>query len=429
MISAVKVVVFGISCLSLLVFFTGCSSNSNPSGTVTTYPEITGYTPKDSLFDIPLGHSIEMSVTATDSANDSLTYTWHAAKGSIVSDSSHATFAAPDTPGLVTITVTISDDKGRSVIKRWAAGAGMIHVQGTISTPTTWQADTVYVVKGWVLVDTTLVIRPGVIVKFSTGAQLTTSSSGTITANGTASHPITFTSLKDTTGGDDNGDSTANLPARGDWNYVDISGGNGSVFTNCNFYYSAGGLIFDNSRGTVDSCVFAHNLTGLDLSGAIAGTVARGDTMFDNQYPMSANTGLDLDGSNIFHNPADSTQKNTYQGIFVGSGYIDDTLTWNSPEVAIVIDRLLTINSTLNITAGTILKFKQDAQCTISQGGTLNGINGAGTFFTSYKDDTLGGDANGDGTATKASAGDWDGILDNNSSSYASASSILFAAH
>lgn len=152
--------------------------------------------------------------------------------------------------------------------------------------------------------------------------------------------------------------------------------------------------------------------------------------MFDNQYPLYANTDLNLDGSNVFHNnpaPAADTQKNTYQGIFVGSGTIDTALTWNSPEVAIVIDSGLTINSTLNLIAGTILKFKQDARCAISSGGTLNGITGA--IFTSYKDDNHGGDANGDKTVTSPSTGDWDGIYDNNSSSYVSAASILYAVH
>lgn len=97
------------------------------------------------------------------------------------------------------------------------------NVGGAIATNTTWTAGKVYVLTGDITVNqlSTLTIQPGAVVKINWDRGFTVN--GKLVANGTAEHPIYFTSIKDDSiCGDTNGDSTGSVPNPGDWRWIEF---------------------------------------------------------------------------------------------------------------------------------------------------------------------------------------------------------------
>jgi hypothetical protein len=328
----------------------------------------------------------------------------------------------------------------------------VIMVNDDVDSPTTWTYGNLYVINKYdFYVESTLTLEPGVIIKFhpvNGPYMMLDSTSGRIVADGNACRPVIFTSyMDDSHGGDTNGDGSATSPVRRDWDYISTNGSENSVFDYCEFYYGGGGsyistLEIYDSRVTVTNCVFAHNRGGkdgsfyygaLDANFATSGSIITGNLFYDNTLPFSISPVINIDDSNTFHSGSDT---NTYNGIFLRSSYdFDIDITWAEIEVAFVIDDGdLWINSGAHLTLANnvVLKFTTGSILLLQSGSSaLVNHNGAGINFTSFKDDSLKGDTNGNGNTSPAT-GDWGGIYDDTSPGpnyYFGWSNILYDSH
>jgi RHS repeat-associated protein len=94
------------------------------------------------------------------------------------------------------------------------------------------------------------------------------------------------------------------------------------------------------------------------------------------------------------------------------SGTISQDATWRLKDSPYVLDDELTVaaGATLTIQPGVVVK--GNGERGISVGGALSavGTSAQPIYFTSIRDDAVGGDANADGSATSPAAGDWRGL-------------------
>jgi hypothetical protein len=111
------------------------------------------------------------------------------------------------------------------------------------------------------------------------------------------------------------------------------------------------------------------------------------------------------------------------------SGSITTNTTWDSSNGVYIVDADVTVNNgvTLTVNPGTIVKFDNGIALIVANGGTLVAGSASATtvYFTSLKDDKVGGDTNGDGSATAPAAGNWDDIKLNSGASSTIVSAVV----
>ncbi len=332
-----------------------------------------------------------------------------------------------------------------------ATGCPVVNVTSDISSPTTWTAGNVYVIQNYISVTSTLTIQPGTVIKLDAG-RLRVDGSGKILATGTAANRIVFTSLfDDTYCGDTNGDGSATTPTKGDWISIYLNGGTGNTFKYCDFLYAGkndgayNNCVYISVAGTsfeFDNCTFANTLSGSNSNAfvfhggyyMIDATVSKftNNAFYNNDRPIFIDIYYNFSTTNIFHNPANASQKNTRNGIWLQNDTNQGaTITFGVTEVPYVISAFFNgggsgASDVVNINANVILKFA-DASAGISKSASRSVTLNASAVLTSIKDDTKGGDTNGDGNASSPATGDWDGFYNYNGTSWITGANIFFA--
>lgn len=291
----------------------------------------------------------------------------------------------------------------------------------------------------------TLEIDPGCVVKFLPNASLYVS--GNLQSVGTSGAPINFTSIKDdTVGGDTNADGSNTTPARGDWRniWVGDAGARGTL-DHCVIAYggvsgSTANLICTGDAMTVTNSTISHSgshgayysgvqnpqMTGCTVSdcatngmhfNSCASPIATGNTFTNNGSWAMYLSGCwgDLSSS------SNGGSSNKGNGIYLSGCTVDAESRWqtqtNFPYV-IYGGLAVSSNRTLTIDPSAVVKFDGNSS-TVQVTGTLNasGTDASPIYFTSLKDDTVGGDTCADGSSTTPARGDWGAIASLNPTS------------
>ena len=270
-----------------------------------------------------------------------------------------------------------------------------------------------------------ITIDPGVVVKFTQTngfSGRTFYVDGGLKARGTAAQPVVFTSVfDDNEGYDANGDGNATTPDRGDWVGIKYRAAAVDTFNTLDHvivkYAGDGGegcVTWENAGGTLSNALVSNSYYyGLYFNGnanpTITGTSIQNCRLDPVAISLTSNpTFTDVD----FVSNASKAVK-VIEGTLSTNAVLAPRSMAGIDNIAYVVERLdIAPSAKLTILPGVVIKFRTETypyNTWIRSRGNLVAVGDPDNkiYFTSYKDDSKGGDSNNNGNNDAPEPGDW----------------------
>lgn len=270
-----------------------------------------------------------------------------------------------------------------------------------------------------------ITIDPGVVIKFTQTSGFngrTFYVDGGLKAKGTVAQPVVFTSLfDDNEGYDTNGDGNATSPDRADWVGIKYRATAVDTFNTLDHvvvkYAGDGGegcITWENAGGTLSNALVSNSYYyGLYFNGnanpTITGTSIQNCRLDPVAISLTSNpTFTDVD----FVSNASKAVK-IIEGTLSTNAVLAPRSMAGIDNIAYVVERLdIAPSATLTILPGVVVKFRTESwpyNSWIRSRGNLIAVGDPTNkiYFTSYKDDSKGGDSNNNGNNDAPEPGDW----------------------
>jgi len=249
---------------------------------------------------------------------------------------------------------------------------------------------------------------------------------GGFKTDGTSGHNVVFTSIQDDNEGnplDANGDGNATTPAWGQWGCIKFRATSDDAYCNIRYttikyagYGDKGGICFENAGGQVNNSTITNTYNyGIYSNGNSTPSITSVNILNCRLDPLAMSLLSDPVFTNITFSANGSQAIKIIEGTLSSAATIAPRNIAGITNIAYIIDNLsITTNGSLTVQPGVIFKFRNDdsyynygAGIKVYGKFIAKGLSGNKIYFTSYADDSKGGDSNNNGNASVPGVGDW----------------------